>query len=204
MNATTIRDDFGEAISPHHGALLRTALGLTHDLSEARDLVQDSLERALRQWSRFTPGTNIRAWVTAILSRLFIDRWRKGRRQPRFVSLDAVDPPAIEIDPWTEPRSWEALTESDIKQAAAGLPPRFRRVFELSAFGHLSYAEISAMTGIPASTVGTRLLRARRRLQEMLARMAKPEARSESLRWDAAGLPLSRGLPAAAQKSAAA
>src|SRR3569832_160997 len=71
------RADFSRVVLPLQPNLMRVALGLTRNAAEASDLVQDALERALREWDRFAPGANARAWVTAILSRLFIGgpRW---------------------------------------------------------------------------------------------------------------------------------
>jgi DNA-directed RNA polymerase specialized sigma24 family protein len=66
------------------------------------------------------------------------------------------------------PPPCEQFTIEDVRHAASELPLSLRRIFELSSVTRLSYGEISAITGIRASTVGTRLLRARRRLRAML------------------------------------
>ena len=168
---TATRDGFCEAILPVQSTLLRVALGLTRDPSEAQDLVQDALERALREWERFTPGTNVRAWATTILSRLFIDRWRQRRRQPKFVGLEALETPGNgpEVEPGDAPPApWETVSEADLKWAISELPPDLRKVFELNVTGGLSYLEISEAASIPVNTVGTRLLRARRHLRARL------------------------------------
>lgn len=170
MNATTTEASFDETILPYQATLLRAALGYTHDATEAHDLVQDVIERALRGWTRFTPGTDARAWMSTILNRLFIDRWRQRRRQPRQVSIEQVELATPEAEGLDEagPAAWEEITQAEIRQAVTELPERLRQVFELNAFGGLTYAQISATTGIRASTVGTRLLRARRRLRTRL------------------------------------
>jgi RNA polymerase sigma-70 factor (ECF subfamily) len=150
---------------------LRVALGLTRDPSEAHDLVQDALERALREWERFTPGTNGRAWATTILSRLFIDRWRQRRRQPKFVGLEAIETPGNGNDAAADdaaPAPWETVTEADLTWAISKLPPDLRVVFELNVTGGQSYLQISEAASIPVNTVGTRLLRARRHLRARL------------------------------------
>ena len=182
------RAAFDEAILQLQPSLLHLALGLTRDAGEARDLVQDALERAMREWTRFTPGTNARAWVSAILSRLFIDRWRRRKRQPRFVDLDRADvmgpcgPSASEWAaslPGDAPPSapWEAVTDADLTAAVDALPAKLRVVFDLSVGERCSYLEISRATGIPVNTVGTRLLRARRHLRATLeARIASRAA----------------------------
>lgn len=169
MSAATGTGCFDEVILPLTPALRRAAQALTRDTVEANDLLQDALERALRAFDRFEPGTNARAWSMAILSRLFIDRWRQRHRQPRMVDIDALDLAAPEESPGPEPlRAWDGITTDDVKQAVEKLPPSLRRIFELSVFMRLSYGEVSAIVGIPSSTVGTRLLRARRRLRALL------------------------------------
>jgi RNA polymerase sigma-70 factor (ECF subfamily) len=181
---------FGEVVLPLQSGLMRVAVGLTRDGSEARDLVQDTIERALREWARFTPGTNARAWMTAILSRLFIDGWRRRRRRPALVGIDDFEPPAWTGDHDDEDdasfRAWDTLTDADLEWAVAALPEPLRRVFELNVTAHLSYGEIAATLGIPTNTVGTRLLRARRRLRVALqTRLARPV----SFKVDALALP---------------
>jgi RNA polymerase sigma-70 factor (ECF subfamily) len=200
---TTTRAGFCEAILPFQPTLLRVALGLTRDPSEARDLVQDALERALREWERFTPGTNVRAWATTILSRLFIDRWRQRRRQPKFVDLEAIEAPGNVNDAKTDdaaPSPWETVTEADLTWAISELPPDLRVVFELNVTGGLSYLQISEAASIPVNTVGTRLLRARRHLRARLCeRMTQRGTRTEvpePTKPPASRL-LARGLPVA-------
>jgi len=188
MGATTTdRAAFDQTILPLQPGLMHLALGLTRDAGEARDLVQDAFERALRDWRRFTPGTNARAWLSAILSRLFIDRWRRRKRQPRFVDIDgtvlagtcARARSAVTLgDDGADEPAWAGITETDLCAAIAGLPPKLRRVFELSAAEQRTYAEISRLVGIPVNTVGTRLLRARRQVRDMLERAMRARAQA--------------------------
>ena len=190
MGATTTgRTAFDQTILPLQPGLMHLALGLTRDAGEARDLVQDAFERALRDWRRFTPGTNARAWLSAILSRLFIDRWRRRKRQPRFVDIDGTElagtcagarwPVGLGGEGAEEPTpSWAGVTETDLRAAIAGLPPKLRHVFELSAVEKRTYVEISRLVGIPVNTVGTRLLRARRQMRDRLERAMRARAQA--------------------------
>ena len=59
-----------------------------------------------------------------------------------------------------------------LEQSVAELPELFRTVFVLREIEGLSSEETAEILDVPAATVKTRLFRARRRLQEMLA----PEA----------------------------
>ena len=63
------------------------ALVLTRDPESARDLVQDTLLKALSSLHSFEPGSNMAAWLMRILVNLFIDRYRRRAAQPLLVPL---------------------------------------------------------------------------------------------------------------------
>src|SRR5215470_17748257 len=71
--------------------LYGTALRLTRNRADAEDLVQDTLVKALRFADRFTPGTNLRAWLYTILH----NTWRNLRRDAARETVD-VDSERVE------------------------------------------------------------------------------------------------------------
>ncbi|MBI4509289.1 MAG: RNA polymerase sigma factor [Deltaproteobacteria bacterium] len=66
----------------HHGALLGAAHKLCRSHFDPSDLVQDTFERAIRNYDRLAPGSNERAWLMTILTNLFIDRVRRKKAEP--------------------------------------------------------------------------------------------------------------------------
>jgi RNA polymerase sigma-70 factor (ECF subfamily) len=83
------RDDRGAyeaACLPLSGELYATALRLTRNPDDARDLVQETLLRAMVAWGSFEEGTNVRAWLYRILTNSFINIYRKRRRHQRFAT----------------------------------------------------------------------------------------------------------------------
>src|SRR5262245_17457990 len=52
---------------------------LERNQAGAEDLVQDTMEKALRSWARFKPGSSVRAWLLRIMQNQFIDGWRHRR-----------------------------------------------------------------------------------------------------------------------------
>lgn len=132
---------------------------------DPEDLVQDVLEKAVRAPDAIPPDANERAWLSRVLHNLFIDRVR--RKHTRREEPIEADPPASEAEehPW-----WQALTADDVRAALARIPAEQRETFELFAFDHLSYDQIAARQGIAKATVGTRILRARTKLRELLTR----------------------------------
>jgi RNA polymerase sigma-70 factor (ECF subfamily) len=148
--------------------LFSRAMGLERSVEDAEDLVQDTLERALRNLHQFQPGTNIRMWLFRIMYNLFVDRRRRRNAEPRNHHVETADLAAPEPDP-LEP--WEQIDHARVAATVADLEPQFRDVLELHLVSQ-TYREIGATLGIPPGTVGTRLLRARHKLRNMLAPMA--------------------------------
>lgn len=157
---------FADFAREHRPLLLATARRLTGSDSDAHDLVQDTLERALRRFAQLPSGGNPRGWLFTILHNAFIDRCRSNRG----VHATPVDQLAerLAAPPEDAPAAWERVTPEQVQAAVAKLPEEFRSVYGLHAEQRKSYEEISRTLGIPKATVGTRLMRARRRLKEIL------------------------------------
>lgn len=160
---------FEEAVRIHEPILRRLAARLCRSDADARDLVQDTYERALRAWDRLPEDANVRAWLITILNNLFLDRCRRARRAPRVEGSGptrTLDVPSPEV---TAPEPWANVTGEEVRAAVAQLDDEFRRAYDLHLAGK-SYRDIAAELGVPTSTVGTRLLRARLKLKQILLR----------------------------------
>jgi RNA polymerase sigma-70 factor (ECF subfamily) len=168
---------FAEMIR-NHGPLLRaTARRLCGRSFDANDLVQDTLERAWRNYHRLRPGTNDRAWLLTILTNLFIDQLRRVRRTPRHESIDNVALAAPERDEdESSSKPWEAVSPADLQIAIDRLSQKLRVVYRMHVLEGADYAFIASQLGIPKATVGTRLFSARARLRELLSPVLIPEA----------------------------
>lgn len=163
---TVAERSFSEAVREHEALLTAIARRLCGNDADAADLVHDTYERALRAWDRYTDRGNLRSWMVAILNNLFIDRCRKHRRTPQTEAIDGLELAAPE--PGAAP-VWARVTAQQVDAALATLGPEFRRVYELHVRGR-SYDEIAAELRIAKPTVGTRLIRARKKLREALLR----------------------------------
>jgi RNA polymerase sigma-70 factor (ECF subfamily) len=65
------------------------------------------------------------------------------------------------------------FVSDEVKAAMDALPPSFRLVLLLRDVEGFSYREIAEIAGIPIGTVMSRLFRARKALQQRLARYAR-------------------------------
>lgn len=170
------RADFERELLPHLQPLLAVAQRLTRSRTEAEDLLQDTCVKAFRSRDQYRPGTNLRAWLFAILRNTFLNGYRRRVLERRVLdgpdaatlssgwlsaaTLSALrDPAAGGLDPTFERPILEALDE---------LPDEFRLVVMLADVEELSYREIAETLGCPIGTVMSRLHRGRRALRSRL------------------------------------
>ena len=157
----------------HYEPLLRLATRLCREPVEAKDLVQDTFERALRRYETYDPTLSARAWLYSILHNAFNDR---SRRRVKTVSTEVFDPPAPREEDEAAPPAWSRITTEQLRVAVDALAPDFREVYRKHAIDGRSYRDISLELGIPENTVGTRLARAREKLRRILVEMtSEPE-----------------------------
>ena len=147
---------------PH---LRRYALALAGDPAAADDLVQDTLERAIRKRHLFGRRGSIRGWLYRILYNVFLNQTARRRRARAEVELEAAaeGAPALAEGPQHE----LSLACRDIAEAMRALPAEQRAAIALTAVEGLSYDEAAEVLGVPVGTVRSRLSRGRDRLREL-------------------------------------
>lgn len=151
-----------------HG-LLRTAWLLTHDEQASQDLLQDALERALREW----PRRDIEfpaAYVRTIMVRL-LQRQRLARRL-RTIGLGNHEVPVSDGANGVDER--EVLLS-----ALAGLPARRRAAVVLRHWEGYSEAETAMILGCSVGTVKSQTYRGLLSLRQTIT-SAFPERENDS------------------------
>src|SRR5512143_163693 len=103
---------------PHADRLFRLAMWLERNRSEAEDLVQETMLRALRSFHRFQPGTNCRAWLMTILRHLWSNR---RRARGRFRQVDGPDDHIEQTIPFVASVP-QHLTDEDLLAALRRIP----------------------------------------------------------------------------------
>lgn len=165
------RDEaFRQYVVPELELLLRVARRLTSDVSEAEDLVQDTLLRAYRGIDRFD-GRYPRAWLLTILRNTRKNALRK--RRVLTTSIDdelATQVPARGADgrSGAEEEVLDQVLDAAVADALRSLSDKFRAVVVLVDIEGLSYQEAADVLGIPAGTVMSRLHRARTKMRDRL------------------------------------
>jgi RNA polymerase sigma-70 factor (ECF subfamily) len=156
-----LRDELTE----HLPGLRARALKLCLNAAEAQDVVQDTVERALRFEDSYRPGTNLRAWIHQVLFSVFVTRCRRSRRERRAIEQLTTDPCA-----WTRHDASPAMhgLTRRVEAAIQSLPVQFGAVVRLVDLDEHSYKDAADRLGIPVGTVMSRLFRGRRLLAAAL------------------------------------
>jgi RNA polymerase sigma-70 factor, ECF subfamily len=152
----------------HYASVWKIAFLSVRDEAVAEELAQDTFLRAYGALAGWRGDASLRTWLATICRRLCIDR-------ARLKQLDTVIAPNLETVA-AATSQMEALPDRFDLQAALGqLPADDREAFLLvHHYGYSSF-ETATLLGVPASTVRSRVGRARQRLAAELR--SQPAAR---------------------------
>ncbi|WP_091738060.1 sigma-70 family RNA polymerase sigma factor [Phenylobacterium immobile] len=143
-------------------ALRAFAWSLSHNGSDADDLVQDTLIKAWSNREKFEPGTNLRAWLFTILRNTYYTNVVRRRREVRDEGGDYAS--TLKEDP---SQDW-SLAMKSLQAALAKLPHEHREALILVGAAGLSYNEAAEICGCALGTIKSRVNRARARLLKLL------------------------------------
>ena len=154
------RDDIDAVIERELPRLLALAYSVLHDRDGAYDIVQDTVERALRSWPSIRDRGRISAWLSTVCVRQALRRLRAQRRS--------------QLLPWSSGDGQVAQVSSgdiDLERALhAHLSARQRAIVALHYIYGYTLDESAVALGCRPGTVRSHLNRALRKLREELER----------------------------------
>ena len=154
--------------------LRRYARVLTGDVHRADDLVQDALARAWDKRRLWRAGSDLRAWLFAIMHNVHVNQLSLRQRERAQTSLDADDGPAAGWEVPVRATQSDRIEVNEVFAQIGRLPVEQREVLILAAVEELRYDEIARLLGVPVGTVMSRLSRARERLKRMAGAPPSP------------------------------
>jgi RNA polymerase sigma-70 factor (ECF subfamily) len=157
-SATSWRDEV-VALIP---ALRAFAWSLSHNGSDADDLVQDTLIKAWTNRDKFEPGTNLRAWLFTILRNTYYTNVLRRRREVRDETGEYAG--ALKSPPTQD---WSVAMRA-LQTALQQLPDEHREALILVGAAGLSYEEAAEICGCALGTIKSRVNRARARLLKIM------------------------------------
>lgn len=138
------------------------AYKFTRNEADAKDLVQETLFRAVNKFHQFKKGTSITKWTGTIMRNIFINSYRK-KRKANLISYE----PYHSSQYITENDGEYNLTKDEIASYISELKPDLKEILMLRVQGY-SYNEICDQTQLPLGSVKSKLFCARQKLKKRI------------------------------------
>lgn len=139
------------------------ALRLTDQPSDADDLLQASLLKAIEKQDTFRPGSNLFAWCSKIMYNTFVSGYRRKKNHE-----SQYDPEPIIAAQASPDRSLDHMRCAEVNEALHDLSRDHQRVIKGVCVEGRQYQEVADSLDIPVGTVRSRLSRARHELERSL------------------------------------
>jgi RNA polymerase sigma-70 factor, ECF subfamily len=167
---------FERDVIPLLEPLRRRAIQLTSAVTDAEDLLQETLLKGYAGRRTFQPETNLKAWLFRIMTNTYISSYRTKKRQPAQYPTDQITDRQLAASAAhqsaglfsAEEQALATLPDPQIKAAMQALPEQFRIAVYFADVAGFSYKEIAALMETEQGTVSSRINRGRERLRELL------------------------------------
>jgi RNA polymerase sigma factor (sigma-70 family) len=161
--------EFSQIVINNAEYLKPFAVTLTRDNETAKDLLQETMFRALANKEKYNVGTNIKAWLYTIMRNIFINDYRRKAKQNTILD-NSINDFLLNSNQLSIANAAETnLKVKEIYKAVHQLPDIFRNPFQLYFDGY-KYNEIATILKEPLGTIKSRIHFARKLLKEQLTR----------------------------------
>lgn len=170
MSKKKLEQIFQKEAMPHLNALFSTAMILSKNKQDAEDLVQETMLKAYKNFDKYQPGTNCKAWLATILRNTFFNRYRKKTpvvyiddERQRSLEEQAIAKKLDELQQafGSSDEAIHRLFDDRISKVLLNLSQDFREIILFVDVYGCSYKEVSQILDCPVGTVMSRLSRAR-------------------------------------------
>jgi RNA polymerase sigma factor (sigma-70 family) len=159
--------DFNNQILQFQDPLRGFAHSLTANREEAKDLLQDTMLKAITYKDKFVEKTNLKAWLYTIMKNTFINNYRRKARANTIID-ETKELYFLNIPSAAGSLSPEHVYNlKEIETQVENLEPEYRKPFEMHNDG-FKYKEIAEELELPIGTVKSRIFLARKKLMSNL------------------------------------
>ena len=160
--------EFNQLLLVNSDFLNPFAITLTRDHESAKDLVQETMYRAIANREKYNAGTNIKAWLYIIMRNIFINNYRKKIKENIIFDSTSNDLPDY------NPSAFSNMAESrlrlkELQTTIHYLPSIFKDPFLLYFDGY-KYLEVAEILHEPIGTIKSRIHFARKLLKKKISR----------------------------------
>ena len=142
------------------------ALQLTENQDDAKDLVQETSYKALKNRSKLNNDKNIRAWLYTILRNTYINFLRSGHNRQIRIEKSDVNQLVINTPATKEEQPDELLIKKELHEIISLMPVVYGKPLKLFISG-FSYKEISEEMNIPIGTVKSRIHLGKKKIKKV-------------------------------------
>lgn len=163
-------DIFTSAYAAHSQELARYARSMVNDKELSEDLVQDVFMKMWLYLLRKGDILSVRGFLYHVLNNLIVDRYRKHKTW----SLDSL------VEQGYEPRADDTDRLVDVFDGKLvfrlidKLPDTYQEVLRMKYANHLTYSEISRLTGQQRNTIAVQVHRGLSKLKELYTHTPAP------------------------------
>jgi len=169
---TVSADRFASLLRPHFDALYRAARRFCINAGDAEDLLQDVCLKAFERRDEFAAIEYQRAWLLRVLYHSFVDARRRDGRRPTSTDLSSGDTAVSElVDEAQDGPDEQADRQMNVERvlvAMALLDKDDCTLLAMHDVEGMSIVELTALTGLPAGTIKSRLFRTRAKLGRLV------------------------------------
>ena len=142
-------------------------MNMTKNAEDTEDLIQDTIYRALKNFDKFKPGTNLKAWLYTIMKNIFINNYRKKSKQ--HTVTDPIDNDILINNSKIKTYNLadRQLLQQELDHVINSIKPGLSDPFVMHHEG-FKYEEISTTLHLPLGTVKSRIFLARKEMQDLL------------------------------------
>ena len=158
--------EFNNALIDLENNLLSFALNYTRNKESAKDLTQETMLKAIKYRTYYTPKTNFKAWVFTIMRNIFINQYRRNTKSGTIFD-HSKELYLLNNKTSNEDSPLHAISMKEIKSKIDGLSEEYRVPFEMHYEGY-KYKDIADHLEIPIGTVKSRIFIARKKLMDQL------------------------------------
>ncbi|MGV3632585.1 MAG: RNA polymerase sigma factor [Bacteroidota bacterium] len=158
--------EFNDALINLEHYLKSFAYGFTRNSEDAEDLTQETMLKALKYRSQYTPKTNFKAWVFTIMRNVFINQYRRKLKAATIFD-SSKELYLLQKSDETYSTPMDYMLGKDLGTQLNKLEDEYKRPFTMHYEGY-KYQEIAENLNIPIGTVKSRIFIARKKLMDSL------------------------------------
>lgn len=154
------KEKFGLLIEKYQDSLFTFILYSVKDEGNAKDILQETFIKALKEINKYKEEGKFKAWLWTIARNKVMDFYRKANK------IVPLEEETVKQNDDTSKNALGAIELDHIKSLIENLPPEQKEVILMRQY--LSFKEIAAVLDCPLGTVLARLNRAIKKIQKSL------------------------------------